>query len=729
MQTRLIRGIGGMPAFMAALVIAATTALWLGMAATAQGPLDADDIGGVVGGPNGPEAGVWVIAETDDFDTKFRKIVVTDDAGRYVLPDLPDAGYDVWVRGYGLRDSEPVAARPGDSLDLDAVPAADAREAAQVYPANYWYSLVEVPAEDEFPGTGDAGNGISPGMRHQAAWIDGLKQGCQLCHQLGNLATREVLNPGDFDSTEAAWAHRVRVGQRGALMAGGLRRFGAERAIAMYADWTDRIMAGEVPPAPPRPRGRERNVVLTLWEWGGEAGYIHDEIATDKRNPRVNAGGPVYGVEFANDKLVWVDPRTNEAREVVLPVRDTPGEGDFRSYIDRENLEPSIYWGDELIWNNPGNPHNPMMDAQGRVWMTHQIRGPGNPAWCREGSDNPYARHYPLNRAARHVAYYDPASEHVELIDTCFNTHHLQFGFEDGERLYLSSVGPVIGWLDVDLYEETGDAEAAQGWCPLIVDTNGDGRITEWVGRAGDVDPALDKEMGGGWYGIVPDPTADSVVWAASGGVPGQIVRLELGDNPPETCIAEYYQPPFENPDAPIQGFSPRGIDIGTDGIVWTALSGSGHMASFDRGRCDVLNGPTATGQHCPQGWTLHATPGPQMKGVTTHGSADFHYYNWVDQHNTLGLGPNVPIATGSTSDSLLAFLPDEEEFVILRVPYPMGFYSRGMDGRIDDPDAGWKGRAVWADYGTNAVWHSEGGKGTQGNLVKFQIRPDPLAH
>ena len=729
MQTRLIRGIGGMPAFMAALVIAATTALWFGMAATAQGPLDADDIGGVVRGPGGPEAGVWVIAETDDFDTKFRKIVVTDDAGRYVLPDLPEADYDIWVRGYGLRDSEPVSGRPGVTLDLDAVIAADAREAAQVYPANYWYSLVEVPAEDEFPGTGDAGNGISPGMRHQAAWIDGLKQGCQLCHQLGNVATREVLNPGDFDSTEAAWAHRVRVGQRGALMAGGLRRFGAERAIAMYADWTDRIMAGEVPPAPPRPRGRERNVVLTLWEWGGETGYIHDEIATDKRNPRVNAGGPVYGVEFANDKLVWVDPRTNEAREVVLPVRDTPGEGDFRSYIDQENLEPSIYWGDELVWNNPGNPHNPMMDAQGRVWMTHQIRGPGNPAWCREGSDNPYAQHYPLNRAARHVAYYDPATEHVELIDTCFNTHHLQFGFEDGERLYLSSVSSVIGWLDVDVYEETGDAQAAQGWCPLIVDTNGDGRITEWVGRAGDLDPALDKEMGGGWYGIVPDPTADSVVWAASGGVPGQIVRLELGDNPPETCVAEYYQPPFENPDAPIQGFSPRGIDIGTDGIVWTALSGSGHMASFDRGRCDVLNGPTATGQHCPQGWTLHATPGPQMKGVTTHGSADFHYYNWVDQHDTLGLGPNVPIATGSTSDSLLAFLPDEEEFVILRVPYPMGFYSRGMDGRIDDPDAGWKGRAVWADYGTNAVWHSEGGKGTQGNLVKFQIRPDPLAH
>ena len=727
MRRQLTRGLGvtGVAVFVAAGLT------WLGSSATAQVSIDIDDndIGGAVRGTDGPEAGVWVIAESDDLDTLFRKIVVTDDGGRYVLPDLPDARYDVWVRGYGLKDSDPVTGRPGDTLDLVATPAENPREAAAVYPANYWYSLVEVPPESAFPGTGESGNGISPGMRTQANWVDGLKQGCQLCHQLGNQATREILNPANYDSTEAAWAHRVQAGQRGTLMNGGLRRFGADTAVAMYANWTDRIMAGEVPPAPPRPEGPERNVVLTMWEWGGPAGYVHDEIATDKRNPQVNAGGPVYGVEFANDKLVSVDPDTNEAREITIPVRDTPGEGDFRSYIDQENLQPSLYWGDELIWNNPGNPHNPMMDGQGRVWMTHQIRGPGNPAWCQEGSNNRFAQHYPLTRAARHVAYYDPGNEEVGLIDTCFNTHHLQFGYEDGERLYLSSVGSVIGWLDVELYEETGDAQTAQGWCPVIVDTNGDGRITEWVGRGGELDPTKDKEMGGGWYGIVPDPTEDSVVWAASGGVPGQIVRLALGNNPPETCIAEYYQPPFENADAPVQGYSPRGIDITTNGIVWTALSGSGHMASFDRTKCNVLNGPTATGQHCPEGWSLYATPGPQMKGVTSHGSADFHYYSWVDQHNTLGLGDNIPIATGSTSDSLLAFIPEDETYVVMRVPYPLGFYSRGMDGRIDDPNTGWKGRGVWADYGTNAVWHSEGGKGTQGSLVKFQIRPDPLAH
>ena len=231
----------------------------------------------------------------------------------------------------------------------------------------------------------------------------------------------------------------------------------------------------------------------------------------------------------------------------------------------------------------------------------------------------------------------------MELIDTCFNTHHLQFGFDEDDTLYLSSVSDVIGWVNTKTYAETGDEQASQGWCPTIVDTTGDGRIGEWTGLREDPDPAKDRQLGRGWYGIVPDPTAENVVWAASAGVPGQIVRLSIGDNPPETCISEYYQPPFENADAPIQGYSPRGIDIDRNGVVWTALSGSGHVAKFDRSRCAVLNGPTATGQHCPEGWTLYATPGPQMQGVDAHGSADFHYYNWVDQFDTLGLGENVP--------------------------------------------------------------------------------------
>ena len=114
------------------------------------------------------------------------------------------------------------------------------------------------------------------------------------------------------------------------------------------------------------------------------------------------------------------------------------------------------------------------------------------------------------------------------------------------------------------------------------------------------------------------------------------------------------------------------------------------------------------------------------MRG--TDYNADFHYYNWVDQFNTSGLGPNLPVLTGSGSDSLRVLKPETKEWVTLRVPYPMGFFSRGNDGRIDDPDAGWKGRGLWSNYATNFVWHTEGGKGTTSKMVHFQVRPDPLA-
>src|SRR5215468_6462676 len=132
--------------------------------------IDPDDIGGVVTSSKGPEAGVWVIAETTDLPTRLVKIVVTDDRGRYVLPDLPKANYTVWVRGYGLVDSPKVKSAPGKTLNLTAVPAPDARTAAQYYPANYWYALLEPPAKTEFPGKGTRGagaNGIPEALKTQ----------------------------------------------------------------------------------------------------------------------------------------------------------------------------------------------------------------------------------------------------------------------------------------------------------------------------------------------------------------------------------------------------------------------------------------------------------------------------------------------------------------------------------------------------------------------------------
>ena len=137
--------------------------------------VDNDDIGGVVTGPNGPEAGVWVIAETTDLGTKLAKMVVTDEQGRYVVPDLPKAKYKVWVRGYGLIDSTKVDGEPGQILNLSAVPAPSAAAAAEYYPAIYWYAMIKIPDQASFPGTGPDGNGINSGMKSQSQFLDLVK--------------------------------------------------------------------------------------------------------------------------------------------------------------------------------------------------------------------------------------------------------------------------------------------------------------------------------------------------------------------------------------------------------------------------------------------------------------------------------------------------------------------------------------------------------------------------
>ena len=684
--------------------------------------IDNDDLGGVVTSTKGPEAGVWVIAETSDLPTKFVKIVVTDDQGRYLVPDLPEANYDVWVRGYGLVDSPKVQSRPGRILNLTAVVAPDPHAAAQYYPAGYWFALIEVPGRDEFPGTGPQGNGIPPEMESQAEWIRSLKSGgCMACHQLGNKATREIpAELGKFDSLVAAWDRRIQSGQAGGNMNRGLDRMGRRRALRMFADWTDRIQDGELPAVPPRPKGVERNVVITQWDWADPKAYLHDAISTDKRNPTLNANGPIYGtLEASADYIPVLDPVRHTATRVTVPVRDpdTP-------VVARAPLMPSPYWGEEAIWTSRANVHNPMMDHKGRVWLTSRVRPSENPAFCLEGSDHPSAKLFPVARANRHLAVYDPATGEMTLISTCFGTHHLIFAEDADHTLWTSGGGQVIGWFNTRMFDETGDEEKSQGWTALILDTNGNGKRDAYVEPDEPLDPSKDKRVNARYYGVAFNPV-DGSIWGSSLGFPGLIMRLDPGENPPETALTEIYELPWGNPKAPVQGYSPRGMDIDRNGVVWTPLA-SGHLASFDRRKCTgPLNGPTATGQHCPEGWTLYPEPLPQLKGLTDSGSAEASYYTWVDQFDTLGLGKNVPINTGNESQGLLAL--KDGEWVIMRVPYPLGFYTKWMDGRIDDPNAGWKGRGIWATWSTRAPFHAETGKGTTSKVVKFQLRADPL--
>jgi hypothetical protein len=715
-NTRGILSVGAVLA--ACLTLAAAT-----LPTDAAIAVGADDIDGVVTGPNGPEAGVWVIAETNDLPTKFVRIVVTDDQGRYLIPDLPKASYSVWVRGYGLVDSPKQTSAIGQTLALKAVPAPNARAAAEIYPAGHWYSLLEVPAKSEFPGTGPEGNGISPNVKSQADFLRTIKSGtCTACHQIGTKGTREI--PAMFKSlptSTAQWERRVQSGQAGAGMLANIGRLGHQRTIRMFADWTDRIAAGEVPPAPKRPHGIERNVVITQWDWADPKAYLHDVVSTDRRKPTVNANGPVYGaLEASADYVPVLDPTTHTASRVPLEPRDPNTSISAGTHPGAT----SPYHGDEAIWTSRTNVHNPMIDGQGRVWLTSAIRPTDNPPVCKQGSSHPSAKVFPVERSFRHLAVYDPKTRKLTNIGTCFSTHHLMFAEDANNTLWTSGGGPVVGWLNTKMFDETGDEEKSQGWTPIVLDANGNGKRDAYTEPNQPTDPTKDRRINAGLYAVSPAP--DGSIWGSSLGFPGGVIRLVPGANPTETALAEYFEVPWGNPKASKQGFSPRGMDVDRNGVAWVALA-SGHMASFDRRKCKgPLAGPTATGQHCPEGWTLFTEPLPQMKGVTDEGSAEASYYTWVDQFNTLGLGANTPINTGNASEALLAL--KDGQFVVLRVPYPTGFYTKWMDGRIDDPNAGWKGRGIWTTISTRTPFHMETGKGTTSKVIKFQLRPDPLA-
>jgi hypothetical protein len=700
-----------------AVAMAVFLASWPSQLSSQQGTsvsIDNDDLGGVVSSTKGPEAGVWVIAETTELSTRFARMVVTDDKGRYLLPDLPKANYNVWVRGYGLVDSPKVKASPGKILNLKAVVAPNEAAAAQYYPAIYWYSMMKIPEKSEF-----GGKGKIPEKLTQNEYLNLMKSnGCANCHSIGQRSMRtfpsDVPFPlGKFANSEEAWFRRIQSGQGGVPMfATAVKELGAA-AFPYFADWTDRVAKGELPHTkPPRPQGVERNIVVTTWDWLDDKHYLHDLIASDRRFPTVNAYGPVYGsTELSVDVIPILDPKTHATKNLPAPVRDA----DTPVSMDEKPMQPSPYWGNEQVWTSKANNHNGMFDRNGRVWFAAAVRGPNNPAFCKKGSDHPSAKAFPVERSNRHLSMLDPKTQQYTFVDTCFGTHHLQFDAND--VLWTSGGGQVVGWLDMKIFDATGDAAKAQGWTPMILDTNGNGRRDEYVEPNQPVDPTKDKRIVAGFYAVMPSP-ADGSVWGSVRTFPGAVVRIVPGANPPETALAEIYN-------IPLPGFGIRGADIDKQGVVWASLS-SGHLASFDRRKCKgPLNGPKATGDHCPEGWAFYQYPGPGFKGIGEN-SAESSYYSWVDQHNTFGLGEDVPMSTANLHHGLVAL--KDGKMILLTVPYPLGFYAKGFDGRIDDPRAGWKGRGLWSSSGDRAPWLMENGKGSRPLAVHFQLRPDPLA-
>jgi hypothetical protein len=577
---------------------------------------------------------------------------------------------------------------------------------------------MKIPAAGEF-----GGKSAIPEKLTQNDWLKQMNNvDCIGCHQLGQESTRTIPAAlGHFNSGEEAWMRRTQSGQSGEQMTNRLAGQWGGVPYKYFGEWTDRIAKGEVPKMePPRPQGLERNVVITSWEWSTPDKYLHDLISSDRRHPTVNANGPLFGSpEYSTDNMPILDPKTNKVSFFKMPVRDAdmplslgPGHaGAIKPMAD------SPYWGSQALWDTRANSHNAMFDDKGRVWLTASVRGQDNPAYCKKGSDNQYAKVFPLEKSQRQAAMLDPKTMKYTFVDTCFATHHPQFGYDADNTLWFSGTGPVAGWVNTKVFEETGDAQKAQGWAPWVLDTNGNGKLDEFVQPGQPGDPAKDTRItaGSGPYSVMPNPK-DGSIWYAIGtfaGPPG-FLRFD-----PKTKLSEVYY-------IPKPGFGIRGGDIDGNGVLWGSGS-SGHLMSFDRSKCKgPLNGPTATGNHCPEGWSFYKYPGPGFEGFPDT-SAEASYYTWVDQHNTLGLGENVPISTANLSDGFVAL--KDGKMISLRIPYPMGFYAKGLDGRIDDPHAGWKGRGLWSTNGDRTPWLMETGKGSSPRAVHIQFRPDPLAH
>ena len=680
--------------------------------------IDSDDIGGVVTGPRGPEAGVWVIAETTDLPTKYAKIVVTDDQGRYVVPDLPTANYEVWVRGFGLVDSPKMRAKPGQQLNLTAIAAPDERSAAHYYPAIHWYAMMKMPPAQDFGGSTDIPKEISrETWRQRMGNVD-----CVGCHQLGQESTRTIpAQLGQFKTGAEGWMRRVGSGHTGEFMINRLAGQLGGVPFKYFGDWTDRVAKGELPTSKPqRPQGIERNVVVTSWEWGTEKTFTHDLISSDRRYPTVNPYGPLFGSpEYSSDDIPILDPKTHKTSFFTMTAFPNAPESfgpPFHATATAKPTMPSPYWGDEKIWTQRTNNHNGMFDKQGRVWFAASVRGNDNPAFCKQGSDHPSAKVFPLNQSGRQASMLDPKTMKYTMIDTCFGTHHPQFGYDANNTLWFSGSGQVAGWLDTTVFDETGDGAKAQGWAPFVLDTNGNGKVDEWTDPGKPAEAGKDMRIAGsGPYAVMPHPT-DGSVWYTQNvfaGPPG-FLRFD-----PKTKLSELYTVPKD-----IIGV--RGGDIDKDGVLWGSGS-NGTLVSFDRRKCKgPLNGPTATGNHCPEGFAQYKYPGPSFEGFE-NGTAEASYYTWVDHHNTAGLGDNIPISTANLNDGFVAL--KDGQMVMLRIPYPLGFFAKGLDGRIDDPAAGWKGRGLWSTSGDRTPWLKEGGRGTKPRAVHIQVRPDPLAH
>ena len=442
----------------------------------------------------------------------------------------------------------------------------------------------------------------------------------------------------------------------------------ARRQVASSMGMDDAHAGGELPRR--RAATGRRNFVITQWDWAAPDSFIHDNVSTDKRNPTMYAYGNVYGADRTGGGRLWVlDPLEHTVTMHLVQPRVTRG---FDRSID--------YYHDRETGTWMASPHNPMLDEQGRVWMTQPVR-PGSaadtPKWARQAiaTETEIRRRSRSRTSSGRRAAMACSSDSstpdrkFQQVDTVYNTHHLRS----------------ISRAALDQRAATSSRSACSTRKSSTRTIRSPPRPPRRRRGCGST-KRREKRPGSG-YATAVSPVDGSVCTASvANGSENKLIKFD----PATRKFTDYLLP------AP--GRLSHGIDFSTDGVVWFS-AGSGHL-----GRLDPKT----------EKFTFWQLPGPKYPGTGAEtGSTEYPYFLWVDQFNASGLGQNTVIVTGTSSDSMLIFDPKAETFSVVRMPYPMPFFTRGLDGRIDDARVGWKGRGLWASYNSYMPRFSETRMGT----------------
>ena len=515
--------------------------------------------------------------------------------------------------------------------------------------------------------------------------------------------------------------------------------FGRERGLKMFADWTDRIAAGEVPPAPPRPAASSATSSSPCG-----TGPTSTRSCTTRSRPTsatraLNADGPIYGVDSARQRLSCRRSGRTHVRRSAQD-SDARRSGDDALELRRRKIPSRLATSASkpVVGRTRPIPHNPMMDAKGRVWITSPIRDRQNPAWCKDGVGQQVRAVLPARTVGRQARLLRPEDRAVHADRHLLRTHHLQFAEDANDTLYFSGGGARRSAGSTRrCTTQTGTSRprrAGARRCSTPTATarspsrgtsrRGTGRGRRRRRKPAKFDPKLDTRV------PIGDSTASSPIRSTtrSGASTDDVSRASFpassrGNNPPQTCITR------ARTTVPKElGYRTRGIDVDRNGVIWTALAGSSQLASFDRTQVQGAERPAHARRPALQG-RLDVLSACRARRSRARRSAPTSTITTGSISSTRsGLGENMPIANGSSSDSLLAFMPDNEA---------VGDDARPVS-RWASTAAGWTaastirtpvGRAAGSTRPMAPTPLAHRGRPREpGNLVKFQIRPDPLA-